>query len=157
MRTVDIHLVVGDGDWNKLLVGTCLDTVEDVVEVTRDYVRGPLRETYPALYTFTEFGLQAIESFVQVVGSGTDYTAKIGVADLSNVPLFNRELAAQLAANFVTALHLKRGPKDEEALRLLHTQGTGDWRAASFTVEPGGWLARHLRGESGFVLPSISA
>ncbi len=157
MRTVDIHLVVGDGDWNRLPVGTCLDTVEDVIEVTRDYVQGPLRESYPALYTFTEFGLQAIESFMQVIGSGADYTAKIGVADLSSVPLFNRELAAQLAANFVTALHLKRGPQDEKALRLLHTQGAGDWRTASFTVEPGHWLAKHLRGEGGFMLPAISA
>ena len=157
MNAVDVFLVLDDRDTNKLPLGKTLDTIPDVLEVTRDYVSGPLKETYPALYTFTEFGLQAIESFMIAITDHTDYTANIGLADLSDIPLLDRELAGKLAANFLTALRISRGRQEEVALNLLGTQYTEDWRNASFTVEPGSWLIRHLRGETDPIPTSIQA
>jgi hypothetical protein len=146
MTAVELYLVIGNSELNRLPVGASLDTIPDVVEATREYVRGPLRESYPALYTFTEFGLQAIESFMIAIVGDAHYTAKIGVADLSDVPVTDRALAAQLAGNFVTALRIASGRREEKALKLLDTDYSGDWERASFEVEPGEWLIRHLRG-----------
>ena len=157
MNAVDIFLVLDESDTNKLPLGKTLDTIPDVLEVARDYVKGPLKDTYPALYTFTEFGLQAIESFMIAITDRSDYTANIGVADLSDIPLLDRELAGKLAANFLTALRVAKGRQEEVALNLLDTQYTDEWRSASFTVEPGSWLNRHLRGETELVLPPIQA
>lgn len=157
MYAVNILLIVGEGEWNRLEIGTTLDTIEDVLEVARDYVRGPLRETYPALYHFTEFGLQAVEGFALAMAGGGEYTATIGTADMSAVPVPSRQLAAEIAAKFVTALHVQRRYHAESALKLLATEYTQGWERVSFRVEPGPWLSRHLRGEDGPVLPSLRA
>lgn len=157
MYAVEILLVIGEGESNKLEVGTSIDTIDHVVGTTRDFVKGPLRKVYPALYSFTEFGLQAVESFAVAMTGGSEYTATIGVADLTDVPVINRELAAQIAGNFVTALHVHRGTITEPALKLLGTQYEGDLSRVSFKVEPGEWLHRHLRGDDNFDLPSIKA
>lgn len=157
MHAVDLYLVISEGESNVLPVGKALDTVQDVVEATRDYVQGPLRDIYPALYPFAEFGLQAVEGFSIAMCGGADYTAKIGVADLSAIPILDRETAGRLAANFVTALHIARGSFEEAALTLVETEYTNDWQNASFTVEPGYWLTRHLKGEAPFSPPPLSA
>jgi hypothetical protein len=154
---VDIVLVVGEGEWNRIEVGTTLDTIGDVVEATRDYVKGPLRDIYPALYCFTEFGLQAVESFAVAMAGGSEYTATIGTADMSAVPIPNRQLAAEIAAKFVTALHVQRKRYVEPALKLLATEHTRSWERVSFKVEPGPWLSRHLRGEDGLGIDSLKA
>ena len=153
MYTAEIYLVVGETQDHRLPVGTTLDTVSDVVEVARDYVNGPLREIYPALYPFTEFGLQAIESFSIAISSAAEYTARIGDADLTDIPLLDREIAGKLAAHFVTALRVHTEQGEEKALRLLATEFGDNWERASFTVEPGQWLTRHLLGDVSTSLP----
>lgn len=153
MHIAEIYLVVGETQDHRLPVGTTLDTISDVVDVARDYVNGPLREVYPALYPFTEFGLQAIESFSVAVSGAAAYTARIGDADLSDIPLLDREVAGNLAAHFVTALRVHTGQGEERALRLLTTEFGDNWERATFTVEPGKWLTRHLLGEMPISLP----
>jgi hypothetical protein len=157
MHSVDVYLVIGAGDCNRIPVGTTLDSVPDVLEATREVVNSSLQQTYPALYTFTEFGLQAIESFMIAITNSAEYTAKIGVADLSGVPLLDRELAGTLAGNFVTALRIRRGPQEEAALKLLDTNYDDDWQNASFIVEPGRWLTRHILGDSPPSLEALKA
>lgn len=158
MTPVDLYLIVGEGECNRIPIGKTLDTISDVVDVARDYVNGPLQESYPALYIFTEFGLQAIESFRIAITGHADYTATIGVADLSDVPLLDRALAAKLAANFITGLHIVRGHYEEKALRLLETEYGNAWQKASFTVEPGKWLNRHLHSDGGdVIIPALQA
>ncbi len=148
MHSVDVYLIVGAGEANRIPVGTTLDSVPDVIEATREVVNGSLQETYPALYTFAEFGLQAIESFMIAITHQAEYTAKIGVADLSDVPVFDRELAGTLAGSFVTALRVCKGPQEEAALKLLETNYGDAWQNASFVVEPGRWLTRHILGDT---------
>jgi hypothetical protein len=88
---------------------------------------------------------------------GSEYTATIGTADMSEVPIPNRQLAAEIAAKFVTALHVQRKRHAEPALRLLATEHTKSWERVLFKVEPGPWLSRHLRGEEGLDIDSLKA
>ncbi|MEZ4608485.1 MAG: hypothetical protein R2880_02700 [Deinococcales bacterium] len=157
MHCVDLYLVIGLGECDRIPLGKSLDSIPDVVEVARDYINGPLQQRYPALYTFAEFGLQAIESFSIAVIGHLDYTATIGVADLSDVPILDRGLAAKLAGSFVTSLRISRSHYEEEALKLLDTAYGYEWTEASFTVEPGKWLTRHLLGEKALPIKSLKA
>lgn len=157
MQDVDLYMVFGKGEINRISFGSTTDTVDDVIEISREYINGPLQEQYPGLYGFAEYGIQAIENFSVKLSEGQNVTATIGMADLSQLPVFNREIAGKIAASFVTGLHINNGFAEEPALQLVQTNFTADWRNATFTVQPGRWLHRQLTSNVEIYLPSIQA
>lgn len=157
MQDVELYMVFGKGDINRISFGSSVDTVDEVVETSREFIKGPLQKQYPGLYGFAEYGIQAIESFSVKLTEQQNLTATIGMADLSQLPVFNREIAGKIAASFVTGLHINNGYSEEPALQLVQTNFAADWRNATFTVEPGRWLHRQLTSGVEIYLPSLQA
>lgn len=157
MQDVDLYMVFGKGDINRISFGSSVNTVDDVVETSREFINGPLQKQYPGLYGFAEYGIQAIESFSVKLVEGQNLSATIGMADLSQLPVFNREIAGKIAASFVTGLHINNGYSEEPALQLVQTNFSENWGNATFTVEPGRWLYRQLTSKVEIYLPSLQA